>query len=500
MRSPSGPEQADGHRPPPGVVIAAAALAAGPVALAFFSGGYFDRPRVIALLGVAPVLVLLAVAAPARHLLLRGVAAPAALAGFAGLALWVALSGGRSPVPDMAADDAERVLLYAAFLAAGSVAWRSRPAARLAEPAVAAGIVVVIGFGLAGRWLPGVVELTATVSAGGRLEQPLTYWNATGMLAGVGAVLCARLAGDPDRGGALRAAAAAGAVPLLCGVYLSFSRGALAALVAGLLVLVLCAPSMRQLRAIATTVLAGAPAVLATALLPGVRALEGTAAARERDGLVALAVTLAAMAAAAGATAWWARSPAGDPLRPGRSLLPRPARWALVAAIVLTVVGPVLAGRGGDDGRARPEAGFGATTQRFANVRSNRYAYWDVALDSFADRPLVGVGSGGWGTEWLRERPIGEAARDAHSVELETLAELGLVGLGLLALAFGGVAGAAVVLQRRDPQVAAGASAGLTVWLAHATLDWDWELPAVTLPALTLAAVLIARAQEPVRG
>ncbi len=490
MRSPTEPMQATGRRPSPAVALAAAVLLAGPVALAFASGAFFDGPRDTALVGMAVVALVLALAAPARDLLPASAGVWAALAGLVLWTGWVALSRGRSVVPDVAGDDAERVLLYAGFLAAGSVAWRRRALARIAEPAVAAGVLVVLLYGLAGRWLPGVVELQATASAGGRLEQPLTYWNATGMLAALGAVLCARLAGDPSRRTGLRAAAAAAVPPLLCGVYLSFSRGALAALVAGGLVLLLCAPTRAQLRAVGVTLLTGAVAVAGSALLPGVRALDGDLAARERDGLVAFALTVAMAVAAGALTARAARAPAPEV----RLRVPRAARWVAAAAIVLAVVGPVLVSRNERaPGRSAAEARFGATTQRFASVSSNRYAYWSVALRSFSAHPVLGVGSGGWAAEWLRERSVPEAARDAHSIELETLAELGLIGFALLLLTFGGIARCAVAVQRRDPELAAGACAALTVWLAHATIDWDWEMPAVTLPALTLAAVLLAR-------
>jgi hypothetical protein len=33
------------------------------------------------------------------------------------------------------------------------------------------------------------------------------------------------------------------------------------------------------------------------------------------------------------------------------------------------------------------------------------------------------------------------------------------------------------------------------VWLVHASIDWDWQLPAVTLPAIALAGALIALAE-----
>ena len=76
----------------------------------------------------------------------------------------------------------------------------------------------------------------------------------------------------------------------------------------------------------------------------------------------------------------------------------------------------------------------GAGAQRLASVQSNRYAYWKVAVASFADHPLQGEGSGSFRAIWLREREFREVIRDAHSLYLETAAELGLVGLLSLAL------------------------------------------------------------------
>ncbi len=465
-------------------IVAAAVLLAGPVVLAFRSGGYFDGPRLTGLFVVAVVLAVVAVAT--RPVLPRS----AALAAVWLLAGWVLLSRGRSPLPDVAGDDFERVVLYAGFLLAGVAIWRKRSAARRAEVVVAAGALLVIVYGLAGRWLPGLVELTRTRSAGGRLEQPLTYWNATGLLAAMGAILCVRIAGDRDRPTGLRAVAAASVVPLTSGVYLSFSRGAAAALVAGLLVLVLCAPDRGQVRALVVTMAAGVAGVVVSGLLPGVRALEGSHP--ERDGLLALAATIIFGAVAAVLTARAARRADDD-----RAIaLPRFVGPAVAVVVILAVLVPVLAGRNERAGR-RPEAGFGANTQRFTNVNSNRYAYWRVALRTFGNHPVAGVGSGGWGVDWLRERPIADPARDAHSIELETLAELGLVGFALLLVLFGGTARAAVRTRRVDPALAAGPCAALTAWAAHSALDWDWEMPGVTLPALTLAAVLIAGADPP---
>jgi hypothetical protein len=461
------------------VLSARATLVAGPVVLAFFSGGYFDGPRDVALLVAAAALAALAVAAPAGELVPRGSAARVALVAAVAYAAWIALSATWAPVSDFAGDDAERALLYAVVLTAAAIAFRERAAARALEPLVAAGTVVVVGYGLSGRLLPGLVTEHPQASAVGRLDQPLTYWNAMGALAMLGLILCARLAGDGDRPRGLRAAAAAAAVPLGMGCYLSFSRGALAALGAGLVTLVVLAPTRGQLRAALLVLAAGATGALAAAASSAVRTLEGSAGTREREGAIVLAVALALMAGAAMA--------ARVPLRDRPLTLPRWAGWAALAAVgALLVVGIVAAG-----GHEHGPAATGATNQRLGSLGSNRYGYWRVAIETGADHPLAGVGASGFRVAWLERRRVSENVRDAHSLELETFAELGLVGVALLAALLAGVAVSARAAHRADPTLAAGAAAALAAWTFHSAIDWDWEMPALTLVVVVLAGALL---------
>ncbi len=128
-------------------------------------------------------------------------------------------------------------------------------------------------------------------------------------------------------------------------------------------------------------------------------------------------------------------------------------------------------------------------------MQSNRYAYWKVAASTWADHPVAGIGAGGFAVAWLRERTISETVRDAHSLYIETAAELGIVGVAaLLALLLGAAGSARLALQRAGP-AAAGATAGLAAWALHAGLDWDWEMPALTLVAVVLLARLVAEDQ-----
>ena len=465
----------------------ATCLLAGPTALAFYSGGFFTEPRLVAAIAAWALVLALTVAGPAP--LPRSPAGWLAVGGLVGIAAWSAISLAWAPLGGAAIQNVERLVLYlgALLLAIGTL--RARGAVRAVEPALAAGATIVIGYGLAGRLLPGVLHFAHSQRAGGRLEQPITYWNAEGALAAVGLVLCARVAGDRSRPAWMRGLAGAATAPLGAGVYLSYSRGAIAAGVVGLMVLVAVAPTRSQLCAAALALATAVAAGGCAAAFPGVASLEGTHSARVRDGAVALAI-LALLAAATGLlAARRARSERRDAA--GRDVLGHPRQLGAAAAIVLAgvTVGLVV---GGLLEKGRP---VGATAARLTQVSSNRYDYWRLGLRAFRRHPLDGLGSGGFRVFWLRERPITETVQEVHSLELEMVAELGLVGLLAFGLMVGGVVAAGRRALRAHPELAAGPCAAALVWFLHASIDWDWQIPAVSLPAVVLAGALVALAE-----
>jgi O-antigen ligase len=465
-------------------VLAACALAlvALPTVLAFFSGGFFDKPRLAAALFAWLLVAVVAIAAPQP--LPASLPGRLALLGLFLLCCWTALSFGWAPLGGRAQDDLQRLLLYLAFLIAALVLVRGPVMRRLLEPAVVAGAFVIVAYGLSERFLPGVIELDSSGTAVGRLEQPLTYWNAVGILGAVGLVLAVRMAGDPGRERALRAGSAAAAVVLGLGVYLTYARGALAAVAVGLVVLLALAPAVRpQLRAIVTVVVATAVAALVANNFSTVKSLS----ARDADEGFAMLVALVLLAAAAAAIApRTARRPMRLPSLP----LSRPATVLGASVLLLVVGGLLIAALEGKPEGTSPVPG--ATPARLSSVDSNRYHYWEEAGSTFAEHPLNGIGSGGFQVEWLKVYQRFDASGDAHSLYLETAAELGVVGVAFLLLLLGGVGTALLRLYRIDPGAASGLAAGLAAWAFHAGLDWDWEMPAVTLPALLLAAAAIA--------
>jgi hypothetical protein len=472
------------------LALGAVTLIGGAITIAFFSGGFFDRPRLVAGIVAWALVVVAAVFAP--HPLPTSTAGRLALAGLFGLTAWTALSLIWAPLGGRAQDDLQRLLLYLAFFTAALALLRGSVVRRWLEPAVVLGSLTVVGYGLAERLLPGLIEFDRSRTATGRLEQPLTYWNAEGAVAAVGLLLAVRIAGDPARPTPVRGAAAAAGVPLGLGVYLTFSRGALAAVAASLVMLIALAPRLRpQLRGAIAILGAAAGAALVASRLSTVESLRRGEQGDPSEGLLMLAV-LVLLALAAGAIVM--RRPRRELTLPSLPVS-RPTAVLTFSVTALFVAAITAAVLEGEPQGASPEQTVGAA--RLASVDSNRYRYWDVAIESWADRPLIGIGSGGFLVEWRKVRDRVDESADAHSLYVETLAELGLVGLALLVLFLGGMAAGAVRLYRRDPQAATGLSAALVAWAIHAGLDWNWEMPAVTLQALLLGAAAVAWSERP---
>jgi O-antigen ligase len=178
-----------------------------------------------------------------------------------------------------------------------------------------------------------------------------------------------------------------------------------------------------------------------------------------------------------------------------------PRRIVLVAAAAVAVVLAIALVRvGGPTGAVHEFSHSGPTVKADKNRRlfslsgSSRAQYWHVAWREAEDHPWLGSGAGSFQRNWLRLRPAQLPVLDAHNLYLETLAEVGPVGLALLA-ALLAIPAFAAFLARRHP-LAAPAFAGYLAYAVHAAQDWDWELPAVTLAALCCAAALLTLVQR----
>ena len=393
--------------------------------------------------------------------------------------------------------EAERGLLYVAAAGAAVLLLSVRADVPALLGGVVAGAVVLSLYALATRLFPGRVGGAYDPSSGYQLAEPIGYWNALGLLVAIATLLAA---GFAAHGGhvAVRALAAVSLVVLLPTLYFTFSRGALGALVAAAVVQVALDP--RRVRLIVSGLVLGAPAAFGVLYASRFHALTAAGAslttAQAEGRRVATALVLLALVAGLAAVALQvAEHRVRLPERAGSIVVAAAAALAVVVAVgvVAAAGGPVDAvERVTDEFSAPLAAGDGDLDRRLLSVSGNgRGEYWRVAAGMVRDEPLLGRGAGSFEAEWLVERPVAFHARDAHNLYLETLAELGPVGLLLLVgtLALPLFAGG----RARHGRYGAAAAGALAAYLVHAAVDWDWELPVVTVPALFCATALLVQ-------
>jgi O-Antigen ligase len=149
--------------------------------------------------------------------------------------------------------------------------------------------------------------------------------------------------------------------------------------------------------------------------------------------------------------------------------------------------------------------GSDSSSSHFATVGSGRYDAWRVALDALLAHPLGGLGQDNFADYYIRHRRTGEELQWVHSFEFRLLAHTGLIGFALFAVFLAAALSAAIRTRIREPGLT-GALAGiallpLIVWLIHGSVDWFWEMPALSGPTfafLALAGGLRESSTEPV--
>jgi len=420
------------------------------------------------------------------------------LVGLVLLTAWVGLSILWSTDVSQSVLELERTLVYLAAALAAILAV-DRTAVPGLVAGLAAGIAGICVYSLATRLFP--VSRGETALALNRLQGTIGYWNGLAIFAAIGtvlaAVLAARTAWRPGR-----ALAAAAVVVSTATLYFTFSRGGWLALGVGLTAAF--AVDTRRLQ-LALTFVVVAPFAVAGVFLSTrshtLTTLTGSPASAAHEGhrlaLELLALALGASAAVA-ALAWLERR-----VRPARGV--RFAFRAAVAASVLAGAGIAFAHFGGPVAAVRDAyrsferapvqvaAGQSLDRRLFSLSSSGRIHLWTAAWGDFRAHPALGSGAGSFEPYWYRHRPDLQNVRDAHSLYLETLAELGLPGFLLLVTML--AAPLAALRRERTHRLAPALAAGYVAFLVHAGIDWDWELPAVTLVGLSCGIGLLTLAR-----
>jgi hypothetical protein len=391
-------------------------------------------------------------------------------------------------------------MLYVITVAAAVVLARRVAYPRLLA-AVWAAIALIGSYSLVTRTFPDRVG-TVDVLAGNRLSQPLGYWNGLAAFATLGLILGLGLA-TGARTLRLRAAAAA-SLPILAVVqYFTFSRGAWLALATGIGAALVIHP--RRLNAVATGgayVLLPALAVFLASRSDALTRSDALQADVSREGpVVAATVVLVSLANAAMAPAVTYATTRISLSRRLRGLIAVGLAAVAVigvAAALIRVGGPLtVVGDAYDSLSSDPAADADLNQRLFSLGSRGRVEHWRVAWDTFSAHRVAGTGAGTYEQAWLMRRESDVKVRNAHSLYLETLAELGIVGFVLLVSALALPVFAAVKARGRN--LVPAAFGGYVAYAAHAGIDWLWELPAVTLAALFTALAIVAAARGEAR-
>lgn len=480
-------------------------VAAGTFLLAYAGGTYVeDRWTALAVAVWWTVLVALVIG-------VRGTRWPVAAVATTGL---LAVFGGWTLASVAWAGDAEaayaafaRVALYLGVLVIVVLLARRELVGFWAD-GLALGILAVAALALASRLYPDVVGSQAGSAylspLQSRLSYPVGYWNGLGILAGIGAPLVL--------GSALRARTplARGlfiaGLPVLAGtIYLTSSRGAFATAVVGLLVFL--ALSRRRWPVLGTLLLGSAASGLAVLVLSSRAALAnglgGAAAASEaRSASIRLSAicVLTVVAYLLARMAPRPRQPPGAVF--GWALT---GSIALAAVVVLAFAHPV---RRFDEFK-QPRVEVAASQHDFVKAHllsasgSGRWQLWQAAVAEFDSHPLVGGGAGSYAAWWAQHGTLAKSIQDAHSLYLQTLGELGAVGLAfLVAFVLSGLA--TIVRTARaaadaEPWTAPAAGAAFCAFLLAAGIDWMWELTAVAVVGIVCLGLALVLAGGRVR-
>ncbi len=358
----------------------------------------------------------------------------------------------------------------------------------------------------------------------GRLSWPLGYWNALGAIAAMATIIVAWFAATLEDV-RWRIACIAVLPTFFLVLYLTSSRGALAALIIGTaLVFYLENHRKSLLLAYAAGLTGGAILVLVGAQMSDlVHADLGRNARIEGAALLGLDLVVTG-----GMVALLKRYES----RLQERAVPRPSKAVWIGVGIVALVGLIAFNpiKQASNFFATPaiekEENVDDSNQTTVHLLSTgdngRWQYWSVATDAFKDEPVYGIGAGGYQNYYVNNRDTLLFGRNTHSLPLRFASELGLIGF-LIATAFlisvlwigwkrwqtdlgltplqGAVARnyESKYLTPTIPPFAALILAGMV----SMSLDWTSEFPVVAAPVLISMAALIGPAtrkgSEPVK-
>ncbi|MBS1843924.1 MAG: O-antigen ligase family protein [Actinobacteria bacterium] len=397
----------------------------------------------------------------------------------------------------MSVTEADRILMYlGVFLAAFLLAQTNQRRQRFGE-GIAVALALLAILALATRLLPHVFNLSFDETKGSRLQYPLGYWNADAIVFSFAAALCLWM----SRRSLTRALRwfSVGALPaVLLALYFTESRGGILTLIvaAGTLIVL----SRDRLWYLATLLIG------AVLTLPAVFLTHSYSELANNynfppivgQGLRVSGVLLAGIALTLGAYWLLRRAERRRSPRVERALAISRDRRVLNGIALTGLVAVIIAGIlfGESAWNKFTSSDLGAPSGLAEASSRGRIQFWDVALEGFAEKPITGHGAGTYGFAWDELRPIAMTNTQAHSVYLQALDELGIVGglliLGLvLFLLWTGFAAwrAAGGRERELYAILLGVSFAFAVGVAY---DWFWQFALIGSIFFMATGILVA--------
>jgi O-Antigen ligase len=358
--------------------------------------------------------------------------------------------------------------------------------------AVYLGMAVVCAYALSTRLFAD--HFGADAIGGYRLSRPVGYWNGLGIYAAIALAIAFGVL--PHAGRLVRVLLAIPLPVIAVTGYFTYSRGSAIALGFALAAIFVLDPERIEwlLRSLIVGAIAGIGVIAASSFsaLTTVGAGDGNIA---NDGhRLALILFVLCLVSAAEAIA-------------PRRIFTVPRRFKRPATIVVsaTAICAILLGvatAGGPRGLWDKFASPPKVAQANLNARlftfsgSYRTPIWKQALREYEANKLLGGGAGSYESYYLQHRVRADKVRNAHNLYLETVAELGLIGLGLLLIAL--LSPFVVVWRVRANPLVPGLAGAYVAFLAHLAVDWDWQLTGVALTGLFCGAgILIAARPDP---
>lgn len=359
-------------------------------------------------------------------------------------------------------------------------------------------VTAVAGYGLLQKISPLEYPIYSVddITVGSTLE----YSNTLAVVLGIGVTLAlARL--TQSRNVALRGLMAALILIFITTLYLTASRGGIAAFGVAMVLMILL--SNHRLQMIANLLLVSVPQAWLFWQIRDLGAIwqaDAPDAEKLATGIdLRNYLTIALLAAFVLQCAYAFLVRRYDLTPPAR----RAIGWAFLAVVALGISGgaAVAVAQQGGVGKAYDailsgvRGGEGEGQQLLSLGMGYRGVYWKVAWDEWKEHPLTGTGAGTFQYTWYRERPVDTGVRQVHNLYLEQGTETGLFAF----LAMVGFAGLLVGYIGRETWRAdgdrrlflAGLLAAVVIYLLSSVIEWHWYIPPSTLLFFILAAVAV---------